>query len=169
MPELNSALNKVNLSGLDMSNGLHTGLRTSFYPRTPQKVGIFTPLGGTGKLFVKNRETIDETLTRKFKEKYLSKEQMEQEQVSQLKKMRGQSPNPEDASEKPAVSALSTFIEAEVKRFLASNRLNELALRDLDGRIHMEAFLREKRDAIDQDRREGTELTDVQSHTSVVQ
>ena len=33
----------------------------------------------------------------------------------------------------------------------------------------MEAYIREKRDAIEQDRREGNELTDAQSHTTAVQ
>ena len=64
---------------------------------------------------------------------------------------------------------MSAFIEAEVRRFLANNRLNETGLRELDTRIRFESYLREKKDAIAQDRKEGIDVEDAKSHTSQVQ
>jgi len=59
------------------------------------------------------------------------------------------------------MSTLSYFIEAEVRRFLQSNRItsyNDLNLKELDNRIQFEAFLREKKDAIKADRKAGFDL-----------
>jgi hypothetical protein len=67
------------------------------------------------------------------------------------------------------VSTMSAFIEVEVRRFLSSNRISDTGLRELDTRIRYEAFLREKKDAIAQDKAEGMNVDDVRSNTSKVQ
>ena len=38
-----------------------------------------SPMTNTGKLFIKNKESIEETLIRKMKEKYISREVLEAE------------------------------------------------------------------------------------------
>lgn len=45
------------------------------------------------------------------------------------------------------------FIEHEVRRFTATKRVNDVTLKELDQRIQMEAYLREKKDAILEDRK----------------
>ena len=44
------------------------------------------------------------------------------------------------------------FITAEVAKFCANKRINEKNINDLNKRIQMEAYLREKKEAILQDR-----------------
>jgi len=41
-----------------------------------------------------------------------------------------------------------------VQRFLANKRVNEANIRELDQRIQMESYLREKKEAILEDRKE---------------
>jgi len=65
-----------------------------------------------------------------------------------------------DAISTKNINSLSTFIETEVKRFLTTNRITDANLKELDTRIHLEAFLREKKDAIALDRKEGNDLMD---------
>lgn len=40
------------------------------------------------------------------------------------------------------------FIRAEVNKFCASRRLNEASIKELDAKIQMESYLREKKEAI---------------------
>jgi len=69
-------------------------------------------------------------------------------------------------------NSLSHFIEVSVRRFLQNNRIgsyNEVNLKELDNRIHFEAFLREKKAAIRADRQAGLPLEDITSQTSRIQ
>lgn len=45
------------------------------------------------------------------------------------------------------------FIRGEVSKFCASKRLNEASIKELDQKIQMECYLREKKEAILQDRK----------------
>ena len=50
-------------------------------------------------------------------------------------------------------TALLNFITVEVQKFLASKRVNEQSIRELDQKIQMECYLREKKEAILEDRK----------------
>ena len=50
-------------------------------------------------------------------------------------------------------TALLNFITVEVQKFLASKRVNERTIRELDQRVQMECYLREKKEAILEDRK----------------
>ena len=50
-------------------------------------------------------------------------------------------------------TALLNFITVEVQKFLASKRVNERTIRELDQKIQMECYLREKKEAILEDRK----------------
>jgi hypothetical protein len=58
---------------------------------------------------------------------------------------------------------LSLFIEQEVRRFTATKRVNDVTLKELDQRIQMEAYLREKKDAILEDRKNNIDQNDATS------
>jgi hypothetical protein len=58
---------------------------------------------------------------------------------------------------------LSLFIEQEVRRFTATKRVNDVTLKELDQRIQMEAYLREKKDAILEDRKNNVDQNDATS------
>lgn len=46
-----------------------------------------------------------------------------------------------------------SYIKAEVSKFCASKRLTEATIRELDQKIQMECYLREKKEAILEDRK----------------
>jgi hypothetical protein len=58
---------------------------------------------------------------------------------------------------------LSLFIEQEVRRFTATKRVNDVTLKELDQRIQMEAYLREKKDAILEDRKNNIDQNEATS------
>jgi len=66
-------------------------------------------------------------------------------------------------------NGIAAFIDAEVRRFMTKYRVtDDVALKELDARIALEAYLREKKDAILLDGREGIDRADAASHTSQV-
>lgn len=66
-------------------------------------------------------------------------------------------------------ASLAAFIDGEVRRFMSKYRVtDDQALKELDARIALEAYLREKKDAILLDQRHGIDKADTQSHTSKV-
>lgn len=70
--------------------------------------------------------------------------------------------------EKPSVAkALYNYIVSEVQKTVASKRLNEEVIKELDQKIHFEAFVKEKKDAILEDR-QSICPDDAKSHVSVV-
>jgi len=54
---------------------------------------------------------------------------------------------------------LNKYIDNEVKRFLANDRLTEDNLKDLDNKIGKEAEHRDKKDAILDDRKSGRSMS----------
>ena len=63
---------------------------------------------------------------------------------------------------------LLNFIVMEVQKFMQNKRLNEENIKELDQRIHYETFIREKKDAILEDRKNNVQEEDQQSHVSAV-
>ena len=49
---------------------------------------------------------------------------------------------------------LFSYIQNEVKRFVATNRVNDINIRELDQKIQMETYIREKKAAILEDRKQ---------------
>ena len=49
---------------------------------------------------------------------------------------------------------LLSYIQNEVKRFVATNRVNDINIRELDQKIQMETYIREKKAAILEDRKQ---------------
>ena len=47
------------------------------------------------------------------------------------------------------------YITMEVNKLIAAKRINERTIRELDNRVQMESYLREKKDAILEDRKNG--------------
>ena len=75
LPELNN----VTLRKLELSSRSTRSTAMQSYIRQ-------SPTGGTGKLFAKNKESLEDTLIRKLKEKYLPKDQFDLETESQVEK-----------------------------------------------------------------------------------
>jgi len=75
LPQLNqSALRKLEQQSSRNANrsmAVSTNLNTLLNMHSPGKLFSPGPVKQTGKLFVKNKETIEDTLIRKMKEKYL--------------------------------------------------------------------------------------------------
>jgi hypothetical protein len=66
-------------------------------------------------------------------------------------------------------NSLAAWIDGEVQKFMQKHRVtDDVALRELDARIALETYLREKKDAILLDKREGIDKEDVESNTSKV-
>lgn len=64
----------------------------------------------------------------------------------------GQDLSPDEREQK--LESFKTVIEAEVRRFLKTNRITQTNLLELDAKIALEAYLKEKKDAILQDRKD---------------
>ena len=71
--------------------------------------------------------------------------------------------------EKPSVAKqLYNYIVAEVQKALASKRVTEDLIKELDQKIHYEAYVKEKKEAILEDRKSVGALDDAKSHVSAV-
>ena len=63
---------------------------------------------------------------------------------------------------------LYNFIVAEVRKFVQTKRVSEQGIMELDQKVHYEAYIREKKDAILEDRKATIFDDDQRSHVSVV-
>lgn len=142
------------------------------------------------------RETIQQTLIRKFTTKYIysnpeffqlaSRTQAYWNSPPQVKQL-SQNPDETMTEEAPAtqmepdekltkaqkamkerITVIMTIIVAEVDKFLKTKRLSNSNIQELDKRIAVEIYLREKKEAIIEDRKEPQKEVDTDSNLEKV-
>ena len=186
---------KIREEGADQHrSSLYGQVRARNEPQTAQASKIATsitadtmPYHTTHKRFLQHRETIQQTLIRKFKAKYIDSNPEFQvdlrpqaawnspirkqiiiidDNVTEAPEADQELTKAQQAAQERALAILSVIVN-EVAKFLTTKRITNSNIQDLDKKIGMEIYLKEKKEAIIEDRKEVKEA-DTESNLAKV-
>lgn len=100
-------------------------------------------------MFIRNRESIHHHIVRKLKAKYIDTNTFYNAWLHQSNEDPYQL---HESQESTQFKHIMNFINLEVSKMLRSKRITEESLTELDSRVAIEIYLREKKNAILEDR-----------------
>lgn len=104
-------------------------------------------------MFLRNRESLHQHIVRKLRAKFIDRNAFySQPDAPKTEDYPYSNGALQEDGESPQLKQIMNFISLEVSKLLKSKRINEETLTEIDARVAIEVYLREKKVAILEDR-----------------